>query len=129
MNETVKERLHAFIAYKGLSKNKFEVLCGLSRRYVSNISKSIQPDVIEKISLKFPDLNMGWVLTGEGSMLKESPKNTDNGPGVIIPEELAKMFSNMAASAKIQEENIARLTAIVDRLTGGAAEPKKENAG
>lgn len=129
MNETVKDRLIAFIAYKGLSKNKFETMCGLSRRYVSNISKSIQPEIIEKISLAFPELDMGWVLTGSGAMIKAPEQNPDTKPGLLIPDELVRMFNNMAASARAQEENIARLTAIVDRLTGGAVEPKKENAG
>ena len=70
MEETVKDRLVHFIEYLGLSKNRFEEVCGLSKRYVSNISVSIQPDKIKKISLNFPQLNTGWLLTGEGSMLK-----------------------------------------------------------
>lgn len=70
-NETVKDRLISFIKFKGLNKNRFEELCGLSKRYVSNISVSIQPDKIKKISLVFPELNTGWLLSGEGEMLKK----------------------------------------------------------
>lgn len=128
MCKTVKERLAAFIEFKGLSKNKFETICGLSRRYVSNISRSIQPETCEKISLKFPELNMGWVLTGEGEMLKEPP-GEENVAGVTIPQELVRMFTNMTESARIQEENIAKLAEMVDRLTGRAEKPKKESAG
>lgn len=69
MAGNVKERLISFIEYKGLSKNKFEQVCGFSKRYVSNISVSLQPDKIERISLNFPDLNIGWLLTGEGEMI------------------------------------------------------------
>lgn len=69
MAGNVKERLISFIEYKGLSKNKFEQICGFSKRYVSNISVSLQPDKIERISLNFPDLNIGWLLTGEGEMI------------------------------------------------------------
>ena len=72
MESVVKQRLIAFISYLGLSKNAFEVACGLSKRYVSNISVSISPSVIEKISLKFPQLNKSWLLTGEGEMLKSA---------------------------------------------------------
>ena len=74
MEETVKDRLILFIESKGLSKNKFEEICGLSKRYVSNISVSIQPDKIKKISLKFPELNTGWLMTGEGEMLQPNQK-------------------------------------------------------
>lgn len=70
MESAVKQRLIAFISYLGLSKNAFEVACGLSKRYVSNISVSISPSVVEKISLKFPQLNKSWLLTGDGEMLK-----------------------------------------------------------
>jgi len=69
MESTVKSRLIKFIEHTGLSKNHFEEICGLSKRYVSNISVSIQPDKVEKISLKFPSLNTGWLLTGKGRML------------------------------------------------------------
>ena len=125
MCKTVKERLAAFIEFKGLSKNKFEQMCGLSRRYASNISRSIQPDKIEKISLAFPDLNTGWLLTGEGGMLKEGGESPE-GQGVYVPQELVQMFTNMTEAARIQEENVARLTKMVDRLTGGeAAQTKK----
>ena len=125
MCKTVKERLAAFIEFKGLSKNKFEHMCGLSRRYASNISRSIQPDKIEKISLAFPDLNTGWLLTGQGEMLKDAGESPE-GQGVYVPQELVQMFTNMTEAARIQEENVARLTKMVDRLTGGeAAQTKK----
>lgn len=125
MCKTVKERLAAFIEFKGLSKNKFEQMCGLSRRYASNISRSIQPDKIEKISLAFPDLNTGWLLTGEGEMLKDAGESPE-GQGVYVPQELVQMFTNMTEAARIQEENVARLTKMVDRLTGGeSAQAKK----
>ncbi len=70
MEETVKERLIKFLKYKSVSKRAFEIQCGLSNGYVSNIRVSIQPDKIEQISKQYPDLNTGWLLTGEGEMLK-----------------------------------------------------------
>ena len=71
MKSTVKERLIAFISYLGMSKNAFENACGLSTRYVSNISASVSPDKLKRISLKFPELNVEWLLTGQGEMLRK----------------------------------------------------------
>lgn len=71
MKSAVKERLIAFISYLGMSKNAFENACGLSTRYVSNISASVSPDKLKQISLKFPELNVEWLLTGQGEMLRE----------------------------------------------------------
>ena len=72
MKSTVKERLIAFINYLGMSKNSFENACGLSTRYVSNISASVSPGKLKQISLKFPELNVEWLLTGQGDMLRET---------------------------------------------------------
>lgn len=93
METTVKERLIRYISYKGLSKNKFETICGFGSRYVSNISVSISPDKIKIISLKFPDLNTGWLLTGEGEMLRENSKGVtqsveNNNIEVFLREQL-----------------------------------------
>ena len=66
----VKERLKEFIEYKGISIRSFESTCGLSYGYVGNMRQSIQPDKVTKIAHCFPDLNTGWLLSGEGSMLK-----------------------------------------------------------
>ena len=124
METTVKERLLAFIEYKGMSKNKFETLCGLSKRYVSNISQSISPVVCKRISLRFPELNMGWLLTGEGEMLS-GPGGQSRKPelgDVVLSGDMVKLFINMTETIKHQENNISVLTAMVDRLTGGKSQ-------
>lgn len=74
METTVKQRLITFIDFLGISKNAFETACGLSTRYVSNITNSVTPQKLKQISLKFPELNTAWLLTGEGEMLKPQPQ-------------------------------------------------------
>lgn len=89
----IKQRLIEFIEFKGISKNRFEVDCGLSPRYVSNISRSIGQDIIKKISLTYPELNIGWLLTGEGSMLKE-----ESSQNLKVLEDLEKIYKNKIES-------------------------------
>lgn len=69
MESTVKERLNIFIKYKHITIRNFEIAIGLSNGYVNNIRKSIQPKKTERISSMFPELNTGWLLTGNGEML------------------------------------------------------------
>ncbi len=66
---SVKERLIQFIKYKNIGQSAFEKIVGLSNGYVNNIRKSIQPDKVQRIALKYPDLNTGWLMTGNGEML------------------------------------------------------------
>lgn len=67
----IKERLIQFIDHKGLSMNRFCVMCGFSQAYVRNIQKSISQRYLSIISNVFPDLNIHWLETGEGEMLHE----------------------------------------------------------
>ncbi len=68
--KTVKERLLEFIASCNVTVAEFERNIGVSNGYVKNISKSIQPDILERISIVFPTLNIEWLLIERGSMLR-----------------------------------------------------------
>lgn len=72
MESTVKERLISFIEYMGINKHSFEKTCGFSTGFVSNMRVSLQPSKIMSIANNFPNLNTGWLLTGDGEMLKNS---------------------------------------------------------
>jgi len=70
------ERLSQFIDLKGLSLNKFDKSISASNGYIGKQLKnkaSIGVDIIEKISRAYTDLNLNWLITGEGEMLKEKP--------------------------------------------------------
>lgn len=124
MKGSVKERLISFIEYKHLSKNKFEELCGLSKRYVSNISQSIQPDKIKKISLVFPELNMGWLLTGEGEMLVKENRSKKAGMKMVDLIVDRSMLDNMPAHEPLKPGVVAcampksRPASFVEQLLG-----------
>ena len=126
MVNTVQERLIAFIDYKGITKNKFETLCGLGKRYVSNISRSISPDVVKKISLTFPELNLGWVMTGEGDMLKKSSEPAQE--TISIPVDILRLNLNLTETIRQQQETIQKLTDMLADKNGQQA-PKKDMAG
>lgn len=73
---TVKERLTEFLNYRRIGQAKFSSIAGLSRGYVNNIVNTIGPEAQPKIATAFPDLNMAWLLTGKGGMLKtDAPEN------------------------------------------------------
>lgn len=69
---SVKERLKIYAASKHLSISDFCRAIDVSVSYVSSMRRSLAPAKIQSIAQKFPDLNLTWLMTGEGSMLVEA---------------------------------------------------------
>lgn len=95
MNSPVKQRLIEFLAYEKIGQGAFEMRCGLYNAFVTNIKQSISPDKLLLITQQFPELNAGWLLTGEGEMLKSNAyKAVDqisNTEETIIKEPVSKI--------------------------------------
>ena len=68
----VRERLIEYIKYKRMSRRGFAISIGASGAFVNNISKGIGNEYVDSIKTKYPDLNMAWLLTGEGDMLNDA---------------------------------------------------------
>lgn len=104
---TVKERLIDYIKFKGISVNRFEKTCRLSTGYVGNMRVSIQPDKLTNIAHNYPDLNTGWLMTGEGEMLKKivaTSTNEDKNQDVIsMPADVWAVISNQAKSLEVKD--------------------------
>ena len=72
---TVKERLKTFIKHNNITTKAFETSIAASNGYVNSITKSIGLDKLEKIIEIYPNLNLTWLLTGDGNMLKLNSVN------------------------------------------------------
>ena len=70
MENAIRQRLIEFINSQKISINRFEKACGLSTGYVRNMRRSISPEKLESIAQNFPTLSPGWLMTGEGTMLR-----------------------------------------------------------
>lgn len=74
------DRLIQFIEYAGLSARQFDISIGAANGYTLRMKKnhaSIGSDVIETVIRTYPQLNVVWLLTGEGSMIKTEIKPRD----------------------------------------------------
>lgn len=71
INSSLKERLHYFLEYKNISRGKFGLQIGASRSWANNIGDSLRKAMLDKIKAHYPELNIHWLLTGEGEMIKE----------------------------------------------------------
>ena len=126
----IKDRFAEFIAYKGLSKRKFQESIGVSNSYIQNISNGISADVLHRISNIYSELNTDWLLTGKGEMLKPIQTIGDisnsnvagvnvNGTEIHINPDayntlLKIVEANQKATEKFQEQ-IDRLISILEK--------------
>lgn len=67
-----KERLRAYLKLKGISQTDFLNSIGASPGYIAAMSKGFGPRYEPMVREKYPDLNIGWILTGDGQMLNGS---------------------------------------------------------
>ena len=104
-------RLVEYIECKGISFNAFDKSIDASNGYIGKQIKnnaSIGGDVIEKISCIYADLNIDWLITGNGKMLR-----TDLTPLELkefIPEErgiAVSHLSDIGSSHKIPLVEVA----------------------
>lgn len=84
MEENLKERLLKYIAFKGIAVQEFEKLAGLSNGAVSKMGDNTRISTLDKISNYFTDLNLNWVRTGEGEMLKPAATSA---PSKLSPDK------------------------------------------
>jgi len=78
------DRLAEYIELKDISLNAFDKSIGMSNGYIGKQIKnkaSIGGDIIEKIACVHTDLNIDWLITGKGELLK----NSDEVMGKAMP--------------------------------------------
>ena len=119
MEDTVKERLISFLKKMNISQKKFEVSIDVSNGYVNNIRQSIQPDKIQRISLRFPNLNTGWLLTGNGDMLNTEKELYDNSIKTVINPvvESSSEVSRLLSIIESQQKTIDTQNRIIENLS------------
>ncbi|ATA89945.1 hypothetical protein CGC58_09550 [Capnocytophaga stomatis] len=115
----IKERILEISDYKCISKEKFIENFGMTYGNFKGKQKltSLNSDFLDKILSEIPEINAEWLLTGNGSMLKNEQNQPSAGP--VNDKYVAMLEKNNASLEKInalQEEKIAKLEAEIQAL-------------
>jgi len=95
MNETIFDRISTIVEKFGNGKNTvFASLIGVSEANVRNYKNGVMPkaDFLEKIARSF-DININWLLTGEGNMLSSESEKEEKLPSLSQRYEGAPYFN------------------------------------
>ena len=79
-----------FLAYKGVLKEDFISAVGVCKNYFANDSTAIRKYVLEKIRETYPDLNVYWLVSGNGSMLVNETAPSSNEDNAADDEDVKK---------------------------------------
>ncbi len=120
------DRLIQFIEYSGMSARQFDLSIGAANGYTLRMKKnhaSIGSDVIENIIRTYPQLNVVWLITGEGKMLKGSEEFDVPEYDQLPATEKDKI--ERIIEAKIRERQEKELKELLKEVTAEIQKAKK----
>ena len=112
------DRLIQFIEYADISARQFDLSIGAANGYTLRMKKnhaSIGSDVLENILKTYPQLNVVWLLTGEGKMIKEVKEEDDFEIGSL--SEAHKRKIEAIIEKKIKERQEKELKSLLKEVT------------
>ena len=73
----IKQNILLYLSNKGVTSYEFYKISGVTRGILQQ-SNGISEDNIAKFLAYAPDVNIEWLLTGKGDMLKHASTNVDS---------------------------------------------------
>lgn len=105
----MRDRLKTYIRYKGITEYRFCKQAGVRPNFLNWGPPGVSTKSMHKIGQAFPDLNLQWVATGEGEMLKGDEDK-------ILLSVHRALISDREARIEQLEGTIARLRAKIEEL-------------
>lgn len=115
----INERLSQIVELKGYTARSFSMQLGIGSQRFSNYLKERNPDydTLKRIVETFVDIDPGWLLTGEGEMIKDkySRGAIERGNQISISQledqlkDKDKIINILEKHVEVLEEQIAEL--------------------
>nr|WP_199000535.1 helix-turn-helix transcriptional regulator [Flavobacterium sp. ASV13] len=106
------ERVREYLDFKGITKYKFCNDLGFSNKFLDN-SSNMGTDKACKILHYYPDINSEWLLTGNGSMLKEDNTN------IVIMNNDRKTMDSLHVSQEIPLYDLEAVAGLRELFSSG----------
>lgn len=113
----ILSRLISFRDYTQLTNSQFADLARIPRptlsQFLSGRNKRLSDELATKLHIAFPNLNMMWLLFGEGDMLLD--------PNIEISEGKIEDFNDETPTLSIENQQIASEPSLLDIITKSEA--------
>lgn len=111
----IRERILTYLETKGISKYAFYKQINVSNGFLDKAG-TIGADKCEIISYQYPELNLEWLITGQGEMLKDntSPKLAKPAQGGIPLVSVEAIGGIGSADFRIAESDIVQTYVVPD---------------
>jgi len=125
---SVKVRVKEFVESINSTVSGFEKSISVTNGYVNSISRSIGIDKIKIILEKYPNLNVEWLLTGRGDMLKSPNKEVVlEEPAVAYAKEDTGKSQALEREVELLQGRINDKDRIISMLESETNRLKTEN--
>lgn len=104
----IKERIQALIEALGISGREFCKSIGQSNSWNRTIGKNIGTDIVVKILSTYPQVNINWLVFGEGDIFVNTEANTpkDSSPKLYFNKNIENLLEELRLDNKdLREEN------------------------
>ncbi|WP_155104492.1 S24 family peptidase [Flavobacterium sp. LC2016-01] len=106
------ERVREYLDYKGITKYKFCNDLGFSNKFLDN-SSNMGTDKACKILHHYPEINSEWLLTGNGSMIKENETN------IVIMNSDRKTIDSLHTNQEIPLYDLEAVAGLRELFSSG----------
>lgn len=84
MESDISLRALEFCKYKGMTAADFERICGLANGMLKKFGENTRKQTYIRISNAFPELNIEWLRTGAGEMIRSNTSITQTGDNNVL---------------------------------------------
>lgn len=115
----IKERIQLLIKGLNISGRAFSLSIGQSDSWSRTIGKTIGADVIGNILLRYPEVNVHWLITGNGDMFSSNDENTasDKATPYYLNNNYKELYEEVRKDNKdLREENKKLRDALLEQM-------------
>lgn len=102
----VKRRLSEFLRYIGSNNNQFVIKMGYASTFL-NSKGGISEEKLGEIFKAYPDLDMNWLFSGEGEMIRQNVNQTN---------EHGDNINTASGNISVNKTNDENIKALMNRI-------------